>query len=530
MAALSPWDRFSERVLQTCISLAYTIAPVASIGVLGGAILLLFVTVMGVGAAFFIGTPILWAVTIVLTGGLEVLSVMVLAIGSGSEEFNFYGFLAIVLYFFLPIQYTYATLAFFAYLTVRGAMLRHKNHRVHKLAYDENDKVMSYIFKKMDGLIHEYNPWWGYTLLEYCGNVSTIVQHTIRQYKVCGITYRRENILIEEGQWKGVTISLDWLDRFDGKREAPDNRPDVDSEYNRNFDKPILVISHGNAGGSDVDMALHTAHYIRENTDYMVVYLLHRGCSGNALSNQCAMNPERTWDITFIMEFLRKRFPKAIFLGHGMSLGAILVAKYAGQMGEKNPFTAISVTGCPWEYFAYAPWYDIWSNATLLPKNMTYFRKIKESLKEQEGKGSGPHGPWPAMNLEAIEKARTIREWNEEFVVPFSTENLKDVYDLYYYMSPAHWAKGIISTPLLSVHSADDPVCDTRYAYNMHAAGTAGTRQAVAAYGFGGHCSTPGFIDGSPIQDLIKYGPCHGDKLMVAFFEAAIDAKKKGMF
>lgn len=109
--------------------------------------------------------------------------------------------------------------------------------------------------------------------------------------------------------------------------------------------KDILVtLFHGLAGDTSSGYIVRTAQLCREQ-GYSVLVVNHRGCgAGETMTARKPYHAGRSEDLSSVIEFARRTFPKARIFSVGFSLsGNALLLLMAGERGTHKPDAAIAV-------------------------------------------------------------------------------------------------------------------------------------------------------------------------------------------
>jgi len=115
-------------------------------------------------------------------------------------------------------------------------------------------------------------------------------------------------------------------------------------------DKPMLVLLHGLAGGSN-------ELYIRSVLKLLCLDHPHRwdacvvnarGCAMSRITSGVLFNARATWDIKQFAQFAREKWPRRKLFACGFSLGANILVNYLAEEGVSSPVDAAIVISNPW--------------------------------------------------------------------------------------------------------------------------------------------------------------------------------------
>ena len=140
------------------------------------------------------------------------------------------------------------------------------------------------------------------------------------------VQYSREFVKLSDGG----TLSIDW---------AKDNLTDI---------ARILVIFHGLTGGSE-QLYVRTCVQEALSRGYRVGVMQMRGINGTPMTSCKLANAGVSEDLREGLDIVRNHYPTAKIAAIGMSMGANLVLKYAGESRRNCCLAAIVAVSCPFD-------------------------------------------------------------------------------------------------------------------------------------------------------------------------------------
>jgi uncharacterized protein len=212
-------------------------------------------------------------------------------------------------------------------------------------------------------------------------------------------------------------------------------------------DAPLVLILHGLEGFSRRPYVLHAMAALAAR-GVASACLNFRSCSGEPNRVPRMYHSGETEDAELVLRFLRERWPHRSLGALGFSLGGNVLLKLMGEredggLGLLGAAVAISVP------------YDLDAGSTYLergPLGLRYSRYFVDSLKRKVR--AKEHLLAPLLDLEAVYRARTIREFDERATAPL--HGFRDATDYYRRSSSGGYLEGI-RVPTLLIHAHDDP-------------------------------------------------------------------------
>ncbi len=252
---------------------------------------------------------------------------------------------------------------------------------------------------------------------------------------------------------------------------------------------PIVVLLHGLEGNARRRYMKHTYRALLRH-GLRPVGLNFRGCSGEANRAARAYHSGETGDLRFVLDHLAGRYPDAPRAVLGYSLGGNVALKLLGEEGAEGGANdgrvqAGAAVSVPFDLAAGADaleqsWlgraiYTRYFLRTLVPKTLAKAELLADRV-----------------DLEAVPRARTIREFDDALTAPLhGFDGAAD----YYERSSSRRFISDIAVPTLVVHSCDDPFLPASAIPD--AALDANPAITPLITGTGGH---QGYVGGSMLQ------------------------------
>ncbi len=205
----------------------------------------------------------------------------------------------------------------------------------------------------------------------------------------------------------------------------------------------VIVLIHGLGGCEDSSyVQLAALGWLRRG--HRVVRLNLRGAGVSRPVCRLQYDAGNTRDLRAALEALRNLWPDAGFGLVGFSLGGGLALRFASEAGSDLPLRAVASVSAPLDLAAA-------SVRIHEPRNALYQRHILRQLKRQ---ATAPGAALSPGERRAVERARTLLEFDEHFVAPRG--GFAGAADYYARSSAAPRLAGI-RIPALLLHAADDP-------------------------------------------------------------------------
>ena len=175
------------------------------------------------------------------------------------------------------------------------------------------------------------------------------------------------------------------------------------------------------------------------------VFMYFRGCSGNHNLEDRGYHSGETDDLRFLVETLRKRYPKSTLCAVGYSLGGNGLLKYLGEYQDKLELVAATAISVP--YFL-----SICSDKLEKGFSKIYQRYlINRLVNKTQSKFKNRNAPFDLKN---IHNWNTFQLFDHHVTAPL--HGFKSGTDYYEKSSSRQYLKHI-TAPTLLIHSSDDP-------------------------------------------------------------------------
>jgi predicted alpha/beta-fold hydrolase len=176
-----------------------------------------------------------------------------------------------------------------------------------------------------------------YCLYDYHGYMQTGVQFTIRNLSRLFLRYfypnteyyldfDREIIRLPDNG----TVAIDWLlSSSKGKSSKPNKNLIPDKT------KPILIIHHGLTGDSQSEYFYHLLYKLQRLKMYSKIgIMIARGCGGLSLTSFTTFSGRRSYDLFYVIRYLKRTHPDNKLFWMGFSLGAAITLHYLEDFSE----------------------------------------------------------------------------------------------------------------------------------------------------------------------------------------------------
>ena len=274
---------------------------------------------------------------------------------------------------------------------------------------------------------------------------APLLQSIVNQFmEVNDVTFEREYLKLQDGG----TIALDWANPYVKVEDTSKGSKGKYAEVAADENTPTIFVIHGLTGGSN-------AGYIRgfvkhaQKRGFRVVVFQHRGVN-QPLSTPLPYNGGVLDDLSFAIDHVRAKLPKARLMAVGNSLGGNQLLRYLGQTGENCPFESAVALSCPWDV-----------NKCVNALTGTVYEKFfikkfaENSLLPHMGilvELSKSHG----IDLDQVMSSKSLRMFHDNFTI--KVYNYKDSYELFdTYLVKKEQIQNI-KIPTLILHSRDDPI------------------------------------------------------------------------
>ncbi|KAJ2961459.1 hypothetical protein NQZ79_g3277 [Umbelopsis isabellina] len=293
--------------------------------------------------------------------------------------------------------------------------------------------LVDYIAKKCPSLVGP-NAYYSPTVYLPNGHLQTMWAAYYNATEINNkIDYERQRVSTDDGG----NFTLDWTPPFSEK--PIDNTP-------------TLVVLHGLTGGSHESYIRGLLAIVTKAPfNYRAVVFNARGCANSEVTTPRLFNGARTDDLKIALSAIQEKLgPSTPLVGIGFSLGSNILVKYLGEEGSKTPLLAGVSVGNPFDFL----------NSSLYLER-TWFRKtiysgtMANSLKRAFNKHATILGKHPAVDVDKVQEAQTIREFDD--YVTRAMCDYDTVNDYYRDASSSVVIKNV-KVPLLCFNALDDPI------------------------------------------------------------------------
>lgn len=111
-------------------------------------------------------------------------------------------------------------------------------------------------------------------------------------------------------------------------------------------DAPLVAVFHGLEGSMSSPYAARIMAAVRRR-GWRGVFMYFRGCSGVINRKPRSYHSGHTGDIAYLLDMLRRQYPRAPLFAVGYSLGGNALLKYLGERGEDTPLNAAAAVSVP---------------------------------------------------------------------------------------------------------------------------------------------------------------------------------------
>jgi predicted alpha/beta-fold hydrolase len=213
---------------------------------------------------------------------------------------------------------------------------------------------------------------------------------------------------------------------------------------------PTIVILHGLAGGS-------AEHYIKNQIFWLIsrlsvrcVVINQRGCGGQNLSSPQAYCGAYTEDTAQAIAHISQRLPHSRLFALGFSLGANLLTKYCGEMGDNSKLTAAVALGNPFDFLLCSKMLEYtWFRRNFYSKGLcANMIKLFSGHREVFSQDS-------RIDFKKLLQCKLLREFDTELTA--KTFNYYSC-DHYYREATSAAYLPLIKVPFLALNARDDPI------------------------------------------------------------------------
>ncbi|KAI1792371.1 AB-hydrolase YheT [Ganoderma leucocontextum] len=262
-----------------------------------------------------------------------------------------------------------------------------------------------------------------------------------------------------------IVYERKFLELPDGGVVAVDITPSFTTDAVQDSEN-VLIVAHGLTGGSHeayVRAVLAKVTLDRQSggLGFRAVVLNFRGCNGSPVVTPRLYHAGSSDDIRHVVLWISTTFPGCRMYGLGFSLGANILAKYAGEEGEQCPLQGLVTLANPWNFLEgshYLPStflgryiYRFTLGGALRALLRLHRRPFLKALEL----------PVSRTVLEDVFQRRniTLRQYDELITAPMY--GFASAYDYYSKISSSRLVPEL-RIPCLSINSIDDPITGVR--------------------------------------------------------------------
>ncbi|KAH7318490.1 Alpha/Beta hydrolase protein [Stachybotrys elegans] len=269
------------------------------------------------------------------------------------------------------------------------------------------------------------------------------------------VYYRRKLFQSEHKEYKG-TFSVDFVVEPHDETHPDLGRRTVyytdeeEAAFGSSDSRPMLVIMHGLSGGSHEVYLRHAIEPLIKAGNWEICVVNSRGCARTKITSGILYNARATWDYRQIVKWLRETYPNRPLFGLGFSLGANILTNYCGEEGSNCQLKAAIICSNP---------FNLDVSNKMLQKSFigreVYLRVMGHALKELAREHKKELQMWSKLDLDAIEKATYLHEFDRLVQCPswgYPTE------DAYYRDASSSDSVMAIRIPFVALHATDDPI------------------------------------------------------------------------
>lgn len=250
------------------------------------------------------------------------------------------------------------------------------------------------------------------------GHFETIIPSLF--FKVDLPPYERERLELEDGDF----LDLDWV---------------------KKGNKRLIILSHGLEGSSDRHYMVRQVEYF-SSKGWDILAWNNRSCSGEMNRLPRFYHHGATEDIAAVIDrALKDDYEELVLVG--FSMGGGMQQKY---LGERKPDARIKGA------ISFSVPCNVKDSADQIKQGTSkiyenrFVTKLKEKVLEKAGQIEMP------IDIEALKKVKTFREFDREFTLKIHTE-YKDADDFYARITSDQYLPNI-EVPLLIVNAKNDPM------------------------------------------------------------------------
>ena len=216
---------------------------------------------------------------------------------------------------------------------------------------------------------------------------------------------------------------------------------------------PIVILFHGLAGSYKSPYIQGAMNEAKKN-GFASVVMNFRGCSGKENLLARAYHSGDSADALSWINSVTDRFPNSKIFTVGYSLGANMMLKLLGELGENSPITASVAVSAPLQL-------DICADAINKGFSKFYQWHLLKALNISLEQKYQKHNMEKLINFKKdnVKEIKTFWEFDNIYTAPM--HGFKSAQDYYIQCSSKQFLKDI-QTPTFIIHSLDDPFMDNK--------------------------------------------------------------------
>jgi hypothetical protein len=223
--------------------------------------------------------------------------------------------------------------------------------------------------------------------------------------------------------------------------ETPD-QDFLDLDWGKQGSKKVVIVSHGLEGNSSRAYVQGMTHAFFEH-EFDTVAWNYRGCGDEMNRQPRFYHSGATDDLDVVVRHIAPHYEEIYLVG--FSLGGNITLKYLGERTNLSPLIRkAAVFSVPM---------DLHTSCLKIgqPSNYVYSRRFLRHLKKKVVKKGRT---MPAINLQGIEKIKTLEEFDDRYTAPL--HGFQNAIDYYSQCSSLGYVERI-TIPTLIVNAANDP-------------------------------------------------------------------------
>jgi uncharacterized protein len=211
-------------------------------------------------------------------------------------------------------------------------------------------------------------------------------------------------------------------------------------------DSPVAVLFHGLEGHSRRYYITQLAEHLFKR-GFTIVAVNFRSCSGKMNLNKKFYHSGETEDLETVFSWVRNQYPNNPVTAAGFSLGASALLNYLKANGTNHPLSSVVAISTP---------FDLKKGSHNLERgfNKIYSLRFLKTLVQKLYEKKKMHPDLPDFN------GSTIYEFDDIVTAPIHGFSGADDY---YYQCSSRYFTDSIKTPVMVLHSKEDPMCPFKW-------------------------------------------------------------------